>query len=150
MTARKLVEIEFNARADNLRMIRSVVGDASREIGCPGKVCERLVLAVDEACANVIRHAYGHDETGRVVLRIRLEDDTLVFELEDFAAAVDGSKLKPRSLDVMRPGGLGLSLIDQIMDSWEFKRPARGEGNLLVMRKRLGAASEGGDRHKED
>ena len=98
---------------------------------------QSLVLAVDEACANVIRHAYGGPCESRIELRLTQEGPELHFELRDFAPCVDPDKVKPRDLDDARPGGLGINFIDTLMDSWTLQPLADRPGNLLTMRKRL-------------
>jgi sigma-B regulation protein RsbU (phosphoserine phosphatase) len=95
------------------------------------------VLAVDEACQNVIRHAYGKEREGEIVLRIEQRGDELILSLIDFAPPIDPAKVQPRDLDDVRPGGLGTHLIREVMDSAEFVEPPAGCGNLLRMVKRI-------------
>lgn len=134
--AERLLHLEFEAHADNLKAIRPQVDETAVAEGFDEKTADQLVLAIDEACANVIRHAYEH-KPGPVVLNIYREGDQLVFVLRDFAESIDCSTIKPRSLDEVRPGGLGINLIDQIMDNWEFANSSDGSGNLLIMKKQL-------------
>ncbi|MBU6198559.1 MAG: ATP-binding protein, partial [Xanthomonadaceae bacterium] len=98
---------------------------------------DRLVLAVDEACTNVIRHAYGGECTRRIALRLARERDMLAFELRDQAPSVDPACLRPRDLSECRPGGLGLPFIAATMDDWKLEPAADGRGNILRMHKRI-------------
>ncbi len=133
----RLVEHRFESRADQLRRVRQLVRQAAEAKAAPSELVDCLVLAVDEACANIIRHAYGPNRAGDIILEIDYSAGELVFRLRDFAAPVDKAALRPRELDALRPGGLGLRLIREIMDSYEFLAPAEGRGNVLVMRKRI-------------
>jgi sigma-B regulation protein RsbU (phosphoserine phosphatase) len=72
-----------------------------------------------------------------MVLTVERQGDDLVFWLRDFAPRVDPSRIRPRSLDELRPGGLGTFLIREVMDSAEFLDPPPGGGNLLRMVKRI-------------
>ncbi len=99
---------------------------------------ERLVLAVDEACANIIRHGYGSEASGDIELRLLREGDELRFELRDDAPCADAAGLQPRPLGECRPGGLGLALIDAVADAWHIEPRAGGHGNLLILRKHIG------------
>jgi len=53
------------------------------------------------------------------------------------ARPVDPNRIRPRDLSECRPGGLGVNLIDTVMDRWQFRHPEEGAGNLLTMIKRL-------------
>jgi sigma-B regulation protein RsbU (phosphoserine phosphatase) len=94
-------------------------------------------MAVDEACQNVIRHAYG-GKPGEIVLEIERSGDRVVVWVRDFARPVDVSKIEPRPLEDVRAGGLGVHLIREVMDEWRFEPVPSGEGNLFRMAKRIG------------
>lgn len=127
----------FPARPDRLCDIRRAVSDTARALGCPDDVAADVVLAVDEACQNIIRHAYsGRD--GDIVVQMGRDDHALMVRLIDFAPPVDIARIAPRPLDEVRPGGLGTHFIRSVMDEVEFLPPPQGAGNLLQMIKRIG------------
>lgn len=136
MTALALDRL-FPARPDRLCDIRRAVAEAVGGMGCDGVVVHDVVLAVDEACQNIIRHAY---KGGDGDIRVQLERDggRLVVRLIDFAPAVDARTICPRPLDEVRPGGLGTHFIRTVMDEVAFLPPPAGAGNLLQMTKRIG------------
>ncbi|RAU21703.1 serine/threonine protein phosphatase [Paramagnetospirillum kuznetsovii] len=126
----------YSARAETLAQIRADVTRTARELGCHDDLVQDVVLAVDEACQNVIRHAYmGGD--GDVVVQVERDEDLLVIRLMDFAPPVEVAKIRPRALDDVRPGGLGTHLMRSIMDQVDFLPPPAGIGNLLQMVKRI-------------
>ena len=100
-----------------------------------------LVLAVDEACANVIRHAYGAGAEGEIELCVSPFDDGIRLVILDDAPPVDPTHVRPRNLDECRPGGLGVCFIDALMDDWRLT-PLLGGGNRLQMFKRWPLAAE--------
>ncbi|MBK9656001.1 MAG: SpoIIE family protein phosphatase [Rhodanobacteraceae bacterium] len=122
---------------ENLRLVRRKVAELTLDLGFDECQRQRIVLAVDEAVANVIRHAYAGCCDGRVELSIWLDPDAVRFELRDYASPVDPDKIRPRDLSECRPGGLGVNLIDTVMDRWLFRHPDDGAGNQLTMIKRL-------------
>jgi sigma-B regulation protein RsbU (phosphoserine phosphatase) len=132
-----LLELRVPARPRELAGIRAAVRESALSAGCSEAGAHDIVMAVDEACQNIIRHAYGGECEGDIVLRIERQGDALVFSLIDFAPPVDPEKVKPRELDDVRPGGLGTFLIQEVMDSAEFREPPPGCGNLLRMVKRI-------------
>lgn len=142
VTKKGLARLDFTADPKNLGQVRKMVSDVATEIGCVAGVVDELKLTLNEACANVMRHGYKGDTTGEIRLDVALEDEDLVFRLRDYAEAVDVDQIQPRDLDECRPGGLGINFIDSIMDEWYFETPADGEGNILVMKKRIATAAE--------
>jgi sigma-B regulation protein RsbU (phosphoserine phosphatase) len=136
-TPRLLAGLSLHTDPCNLRLLRQTVCEVLGQFGCPASLRQRLVLALDEAAANVIRHAYAGDPNGRMTLTVHLEGMALVFRIRDWAPRVDCDRIKPRNLDEMRPGGLGINLIDLVMDDWAFGVPDDGCGNLWTARKGL-------------
>ena len=132
-----LLEFRIPARSDQLGKMRAAVRECVEASGCSENPTADIVLAVDEACQNVIRHAYGEEREGEILLRVEQRGDELVLSLMDFAPPIDPEKVRPRDLDDVRPGGLGTFLIREVMDSAEFVEPPPGCGNLLRMVKRI-------------
>ena len=133
-----LIQVRVKAEADRLRLVRKVVHSASAWAGCSEPCTRDIVIAVDEACQNVIRHAYGDSSAGELVLDIRRDDDSIVFNLVDFAPPVDVSQIGPRDLDDLRPGGLGTHFIKECMDEVSYAAAPPGAGNRLMMKRRIG------------
>ncbi len=132
-----LVDLRLPTQPAMLKVIRRVTEQAATLCGCDERTSQDIVIAVDEACQNVIRHAYGGG-VGELILSVRKTDKTMVVRLRDFAPPVDVSKIKPRDLDDLRPGGLGTHFIREIMDDVAFLAPSDGEpGNILRMEKRI-------------
>ena len=134
----RLVEIRFPSRADRLKLVRGAVRCAAEMRGCSHEETDRLVLAVNEACMNIIQHAYGTPHVGEIILEILNNRDELVFRLSDFAEPVDKNTIRPRDLNDVRPGGLGVHFINQVMDRAEFLEAPAGVGNVLELVKRVG------------
>lgn len=111
---------------------------------CDDKMAADLVLALDECCANVIRHRNATIGDGMV--RIEAEftpDDRLVFRIRAFCRPEEVACIKPRALDEIRPGGLGTHIVDKIMDRVAFEPdPERPECLALVLEKHSVAKSE--------
>jgi sigma-B regulation protein RsbU (phosphoserine phosphatase) len=131
------VQRRFPARPEALASIRAAVADQATRLGVPAGAAADCVLAVDEACQNIIRHAYKGGE-GDIVLRLDRDGDRLVIRLIDFAPPIDPVKIISRPLDDLRPGGLGTHFMRSVMDAVDFLPPPAGIGNLLEMVKRIG------------
>lgn len=138
---RHLARVEVPSNPDRLRLVRDMIGDCCRLASCDDRMKADLVLAVDEACQNVIRHAYQGRTDGRMEISVWLREDgeqrVLEIEIHDDADPIDPSKVKPRDLDDVRPGGLGTHIIQEIMDTVDFVASPDESGNILRLTKRL-------------
>lgn len=133
----RLLDLRFPAKAERLKLVRGAVSETARLNGCSEGVARDIVIAVDEACQNVIRHAYQGASHGDIILEVYRRGGDLIFLLKDFAPTIDTAKVKPRALDEIRPGGLGTHLIRAIMDEATFLPPPPQGGNVLKMVKRI-------------
>lgn len=136
-SAERIFRRRFPAQPARLKEIRAAVREAAEGCGCAPGCSADIVMAVDEACQNIIRHGYGGDPQGAIVLEIQRDGDCLIVSLQDFAPAVDPERVRPRDLDDLRPGGLGIHLMHEVMDECAFVDPPAGGGNLLRMVKRI-------------
>ncbi len=131
-----LLHLRVAAEAPQLKGIRTRLGHALQAAGVAEEPRQQMVVAVNEACMNVIQHAYGDRHRGDIVVELERDAQWLIFRITDFAPAVDLSVLHPRDLAEVRPGGLGLCLIHTIMDDVRYPTPPDGAGNVVEMRKR--------------
>ena len=105
-----------------MSILRGVVEQLATVAGFSEKDCRSITLAIDEACTNIIRHAYECRDDGRIELLCREHDDRVEFILTDYGRPVDLARLRSRSLDEVREGGLGTHLIAFTMDQVEYDR----------------------------
>jgi len=132
-----IARIDFPADRNELSGIRTLVRSTLYESGVRPELCNLLVLAIDEACSNIIRHGYGREKDGPIGLQVSVRDKELLFRLADCARRVDPSILSNSPSEPLKPGGLGIPLIRRIMDDVRYEKPPSGRTNLLVMRKKL-------------
>jgi serine/threonine-protein kinase RsbW len=125
---------------ENLALIREFVTAIGTQAGMTEDEVAKLVLAVDEACANVIEHAYGHDSTKEVTLRASFDEEALRIAVIDTGKGFDPSKVTQAGLDQLiaerKTGGLGLRLIKRLMDEVQYEI-VPGQKNELHMTKRI-------------
>ena len=126
-----------------LSVVRGAVEQLSKTLGFPEMQCRSITRAVDEALTNIVRHSYGNRPDQPVAMYFRRTQRQLEGEVQqgleillcDRGPQIDASKLHGRSLDEIRPGGLGLLLIREAMDTVEYTR--RGAMNRLRLVKYL-------------
>jgi len=134
----EVLRLRVPARPDRLKLIRATVEQAATYVGATEAWTFDMTMAVDEACQNIIRHAYGsRPDAGDIVIDFIRRGDTMEVHLMDFADPVDPTKIKSRDLSEVRPGGLGVHLIKSVCDDARFVPPPPGVGNLFKLTKRL-------------
>lgn len=137
MSKTSVLAMRFASDPERLRGVRERVQAAAEQAGCTKKLVSDLVIAVNEACMNIMQHAYKGDKSGEIVLEIRRGDGELEVLLTDFAAPVDPQQIKPRELNDLRPGGLGTFFIDEIMDDCVYGHLEGEIGNYVRMKKKI-------------
>lgn len=130
-----LLSMSFCSQPNRLKLLRCVLRDVADIAGLNKEDTDAVILAVNEACMNIMQHAYSMHPDGLIDLSIFQEADTLVFQLRDYAARIDQNKVCSRDLDDIRPGGLGVHLMNCLMDESGFLDPPADGGNLFQMKK---------------
>ena len=127
--------IEFASHTANLALMRNCVRDFLN--GYPFSDKERLlmVLGVDEACTNIIRHAYQLRDDQLIALHMEESRTCIRMRLRDYGQQVEPHEMKGRAPSMLKPGGLGLYLIRVAFDGVDYVIKRRG--TELVLTKKL-------------
>lgn len=125
-----------------LEAIRTLIQQVATLAGLHREAVAEVELAVTEGCANVIRHCYGNSDCERIDLAFTFGKDLFEVRIDDYGKFVDPSQIKSRPLDEVRPGGLGVHLMQKVMDEVTYTKNRWG-GTSLTMRKRLARPAQG-------
>ncbi len=118
-----------------LAVVRAAVGELGLVFGLPEESSRAVILAVDEALANIIRHAYKNRYDQRIELNCQAGNDQIEFILLDQGEAPDPARICGQPLDDVSLSGRGTHLIRTIMDEVIYEQVPRG--NQLTLIKRL-------------
>ncbi len=129
-------QLEVLADPANLCHIRKFVEALIQESSLNEEQRYHVLLAVDEACSNVIKHAYKGEvkPDNKIKLNIEVSDNKLKIMIRDYGITVDSSVICGRDLNEVKPGGLGVHLIHGCMDNVYFNCDIK-EGNELILEK---------------
>jgi len=147
------MRLDLAANPRLLNPVRALVRSYLLANGFPPEQADLVVLAVDEACANSIRHSYGGQE-GRIVLTLRKSSEHLEFILRDEGVPAEPDKCvkkesPPPDIESLRPGGLGVQLMHRVFDEVRFE-PGSNRGNCVTMRLRRPETQGKGARRAQD
>ncbi len=126
--------IEFASHPGNLCVMRQFVREFMEKCSFTEAEKDLMVLGIDEACTNIIRYAYNHEETHLIAMVCEKLSRSVRFRLRDYGAQVDPAKLQGRPLDAIQPGGLGLHIIRRAFDKADYH--LKKTGTELVLTKR--------------
>ena len=124
--------LEIKSDPANLKNVRKSVEDFCKENQIDTDIF-KAKLAVDEALQNIIRYAYDFDKTKDIIIKLeKTSENNLKVELRDFGTRVSTSQIKPRELDDVKPGGLGIHFIKSIVKGMNYEHQDDG-GTLLTL-----------------
>ena len=118
--------LNISCTKDRLREIRQFVSDILIRHSFPEAESNKIILAVDEVCANLIIHSNHCNPTETLQLQVDYHSDKIIFEIFDHGEGFNLSEYKEPSMDDLikarRKGGVGLLLVKRIMDDIQFIR----------------------------
>jgi len=132
-----MIQLHMCANPEYLSVARAAVRQVAQISGLKKSETEQITLAVVEALTNVIRHGYGGPCDKPIVIKfnkIHYADERTALEIviRDFGKQVAPKTIEGRDLDEVEPGGVGVHIMQSIMDETEFKQ-AEDCGMLLRM-----------------
>jgi serine/threonine-protein kinase RsbW len=138
-----LVEAKFDSDPAHLAAVRTAIESLCEEAGFDAKATGEIGLVVNEAIANIIRHAYGSASDQPIQMQAQVKgngkDSEILISLRDWGNGKLPAKMptglgKPKPADPLTPGGLGLVCMHNMMDQVLFTPQPRGM--LLTMRRK--------------
>ena len=134
------LELKVTSAPSNLATVRKAIESFAEANRFESKAVAEIGLCVNEAVANIIRHAYRGNETRPVHVTAQMEDregGRIVITLRDWGVGIDPNSLPRRAYDPLEPGGVGLICLQQWMDSVTYARQSDGGMLTTLTRRRM-------------
>jgi serine/threonine-protein kinase RsbW len=129
----------FPGEFESLPAICDFASGAAEAAGLNEDAVYEVQLAVDEACANIIEHAYGGEGNGEIECSCRIDPDKLTMVLRDHGRPFDPDSVPEpdtsSDIEERKARGLGLYLLRKLMDEVRFEFTESGNVLTLVKRK---------------
>ncbi len=120
----KNYHIKIPSQTDDLEVIRNFVAGVAKKVGFDGDEVNKIELAVDEACTNVIEHAYQYDMKKNIDVAIKIDYNKFTVVVTDRGKGFNMQDVEipdmKRYLAEIRVGGLGIYLMKQLMDEVDY------------------------------
>ncbi len=134
-------ELKVKSSTGNLVHIRDFIQSACKLYNVDHTIVQNIILAVDEACTNIIKHAYNNDEEQHFIISLSFKNHECIITLIDNGKSYNPEKIPqpdmPTYFKQRKVGGLGLHLMKRLMDFVEYHHE-KGV-NRLVMKKKIGS-----------
>ena len=132
--AAKILSKKVLSRTDNLSSVREFVSEAAAEFGFPEEDIANIALAVDEACTNIIKHAYKNAPDKVIEIHVIRNKEAFEVKIVDHGKGFDPNVVRPpdlrQHLAQHRRGGLGIYLMKRLMDKVEYRFGKHNEVRL--------------------
>lgn len=133
-------ELRVKSKTENLSEIRDFVSGNARAAGILEATVENIILAVDEACTNIIKHAYKLSPEGEIIIKINYDDEKFTVTIIDYGKSFEPDRVPLPDLQKYyrehRVGGLGMYLMKSLMDNVEYIS-VPGEYNQVLLSKNI-------------
>jgi serine/threonine-protein kinase RsbW len=133
-------ELRVKSKTENLSVIRDFVSGNAREAGIPVATVENIILAVDEACTNIIKHAYKLSPEGEINIKIDYDKDKFTVTIIDYGKSFEPDRVPLPDLQKYyrehRVGGLGMYLMKSLMDDVTYIS-VPGKYNQVLLSKNI-------------
>lgn len=139
MARQRTVELKIPSEAGFEKVAMRLAAEVAERMGFSPDRIEDLKTAVSEACLNAIRHGNLMDEATKVLVALTIEDSKLAIDVKDEGRGgpppeeVQEPDIEKQIAGLEKPGGLGLFVIQHLVDEAEFVEPEAGAGNRFRM-----------------
>lgn len=120
----KPLKLKIYSKTESLVEVRNFVSEEALNFGFDEETVNKIVLAVDEACTNIIEHAYKYVPDKIIEIEVRLNSEKFEVKLTDYGISFDPEAIKTPDIKsyIMkyRKGGLGMYLMKSLVDNVEY------------------------------
>lgn len=136
----KTRELRVKSRTDNLSLIRDFVSENAINAGIEQSTVDKIMLAVDEACTNIIKHAYKSSPEGEIILNIEFDEERFTITIIDYGKSFEPDSVPLPDLQKYyrehKVGGLGMYLMKSLMDDVKYTS-VPGKYNRVLLSKNI-------------
>ena len=137
---KNISELIVKSRTENLSLIRDFISSKASIAGLTKESIENIMLAVDEACTNIIKHAYNSIPDGEITIKLEHNSDKLLISIIDHGSTFNPDSGPDPDLQKYyrngRVGGLGMYLMKTLMDDVKYIS-VPGKYNQVLLSKNI-------------
>jgi len=131
-------ELEIKSSTGNLSQVRDFVKKAAEDCGFNDETVGKIMLAVDEACTNIIKHAYHYNSDGIIKVNVVFVDPKLKVMITDYGEPFNSKSIPEPNLKeyhrLKKVGGLGMFLMRKLMDNVVYSNPNTKSNKVTLIK----------------
>ncbi|MCF8261421.1 MAG: ATP-binding protein [Melioribacteraceae bacterium] len=131
-------ELVIKSTTDNLARVRDFITSTAKDVGFNNETVGEMVLAVDEACTNVIKHAYKYSPDRTITVNIEFVDGKFRISITDNGIHFNPSTVPDPDIKVYhkekRTGGLGMFLMKKLMDEVSYNTLNEDRNQVILVK----------------
>lgn len=136
-------ELKVKSKTDNLSVIRDFISSNAHKAGISTEAVDNIMLAVDEACTNIIKHAYKSYPEGEIIIKINYDINKFTILIIDYGKTFDPTSVPKPDLKKYyhehKVGGLGMYLMRKLMDDVKYTT-VPGKYNQVLLSKNISSS----------
>ena len=142
INSKHINQLKINSETKNLQKVRNFIKTNSIEFGFDEKSADELVIAVDEACTNIIKHGLNYNTNEELEICVYKDLDYVAIDITDSSPSFDLREFEnielESHLNSYQNNGLGIFMIKSYVDQIEYKKYENGSlRNTLTLKKHL-------------
>lgn len=133
------LELNINSDPATLHDVRTRIESFAANCGCDARCCEDVGLCVNEALANIMRHAYRGAIDQPIAIEVEDAGQRVIVRIRDWGRSFDPAAVlanREREYDPLEPGGLGVICMKKLMDRVQYVPQEKGMLLTLAKQKR--------------
>lgn len=131
-------KLTVNSNTDNLSLIREFTRASAEKVGFSEDIIGKIILAVDEACTNIIKHAYKNYPAGKIDIEIEYSNSRFAIKIVDQGITFDIQKVPEPDIQEYykqkRVGGLGVYLMKKLMDEVNYSTLKDNKNQIEIVK----------------
>jgi serine/threonine-protein kinase RsbW len=138
-TNKNIFNLSITSQTENLMLVREFVSSAAKNAGFNEVTINNILIAVDEACTNVIKHAYENNPNKPIDVSITLDNDKFNIIIKDKGKNFDPNAIPTPNMKEYfkqyKVGGLGIHLMKNLMDDVVFQSKPQKYNQVILSKK---------------
>ena len=131
-------ELSVNSTTENLKKIREFIKTEALNSGFTEEIAQKIILAVDEACTNIIKHAYKYSVDGIINISVFNENNKFVVSIVDNGGHFNPGEIPEPNVKEYhkqrKPGGLGMFLMKKLMDEVIYNNLSDNRNQVVLVK----------------